>query len=160
MNTSRIILRENSYQVHLGYLNPYTSLFLRQYIGGPLPPLPFSHWNFPGWGQTPFFFIIKVWENSPIMLQLMMVKDQSKVIVRHLHYRMRYLLLVIYTLEVTWPVNRNKVTGPVTIFGADAPPRLCYTERLGAIRQTIRRTLNWFLVFCRIFIPLTFWVIG
>ena len=76
------------------------------------------------------------------MLLLMMVKDQSRVIVRHIHYPKRYLLLVIETLEVTGPVNRNKVTGPVTIFGADVLPRLGYTERLGAIRQTIRRTLN------------------
>ena len=76
------------------------------------------------------------------MILLMMVKDQSKVIVGHLHYPKRYILLVIETLEITGPVNRKKVTGPVTIFGADAPPRLCYTERLGAIRQTIRRTLN------------------
>ena len=76
------------------------------------------------------------------MLQLMMVKDQSKVIVRHLHYRKWYLLLVIETLEINVPVNRKMVTGPVTIFGAGAPPRLGYTERLGSIRKTIRRTLN------------------
>ena len=76
------------------------------------------------------------------MLQLMMVKDQSKVIVRHLHYPKRYLRLVIEDLEVTGPVNRKKFTGPVTIFGADSPPRLGYTERLGAIRQTLRRTLD------------------
>ena len=94
------------------------------------------------------------------MLLLMMVKDQSEVIVRHLRYPKRYLILVIETLEVTGPVNIKKFTGPVTIFGADAPPRLGYTERLGAIIQTIRRTLNFFLVLCRISIPLTFWGIG
>ena len=67
------------------------------------------------------------------MLLLMMVKYHSKVIVGHLHNRKRYLLLVIDTLEITGPVNRKKVTGPVTIFGADDPPRLGNTERLGAI---------------------------
>ena len=89
-----------------------------------------------------FFFVIEVWENSPIMLLLKMVKYQLKVIVRHPHYPKRYLLLVIETLEVTGTVNRKKVTGTVTIFGADAPPLLGNTERLGSIRQTIRRTLN------------------
>ena len=54
------------------------------------------------------------------------------MIVRHLHYRKRYLLLVVVTLEMTGPVNRKKVTGPVTIFGADVPPFLGNTERLRA----------------------------
>ena len=55
MNTSRITVCKYAYQLHLNYLNPSASLFLRWYLGGPSPPLPFSHWNFPGWGQTPFF---------------------------------------------------------------------------------------------------------
>ena len=76
------------------------------------------------------------------MLLLMMVKYQSEVIVRHLHYPKRYLLLVIDNLEVNVPVNRKKVNGPVAIFGASAPPRIGYKERHGAIRQTIRQTLN------------------
>ena len=80
-----------------------------------------------------FFVVIEVWENYTIMFLLMTVKDHSKVIVGHLHNRKRYLILVIETLEITVPVNQKKVTGPVTIFGADAPPRLGNTERLGAI---------------------------
>ena len=54
------------------------------------------------------------------------------MIVRHLHYRNRYLLLVVETLEMNGPVNQNKVTGTVIIFGADTPPLLGNTERIRA----------------------------
>ena len=96
--------------------------------------MPFSPWHLSGLGQMPcFLVVIEVWENSPIMLLLMMVKDHSRVIVGHLHNRKRYLLLVVETLEISGPVNRKKVTDPVTIFGADAPPSLGNTEPLGEI---------------------------
>ena len=55
------------------------------------------------------------------------------MIVGRLHNRKRYILLVIEALEIIGPVNRKKVTGPVTILGEDAPPRIGNTERLGAI---------------------------
>ena len=54
------------------------------------------------------------------------------MIVGHLHNRKRYLLLVIDTLEMNGPVNRKKVTGPVTIFGADVLPLIGSTEHLRA----------------------------
>ena len=59
--------------------------------------------------------VVEVLEASTTMLELMMVIDISEAIIRHLHYRKWYLLLVVETLEMTGPVKRNLVTCPVTI---------------------------------------------
>ena len=55
-----------------------------------------------------------------------------QVVILILYDQKRYLLLVVETLEITGPVNRNLVTRPLTIEGADVPPILCNTERLRA----------------------------
>ena len=57
---------------------------------------------------------------------------------------------------MTGPVNRNLVTCPVTIEGADVPPLLRNTERLGAAGKPNIGTLNGILIFSGILILLTF----
>ena len=57
---------------------------------------------------------------------------------------------------MTGPVNQNMVTSPVTIEGADVPPLIRDTERLGASGQPKRDTLNGIFIFSGILILLTF----
>ena len=78
------------------------------------------------------------------------------MVIRHLQYQKRYFLRVVQTLEVTGPLNLNRVTRPVTIDGVDVPPLLCDIERLGAAGQPKRGTLNGILIVSGISIPLTF----
>ena len=76
--------------------------------------------------------VVNVWEAIPTVLVQMMAKYILQGIIRHLHYRKRYFLPVVETLELTGPVNRNMVTRPVNIGGVDVPPLLHDTERLCA----------------------------
>ena len=57
---------------------------------------------------------------------------------------------------MTGPVNRNMVTRPVTIEGADVLPLLREIERLGAAGQHKGGKLNGIFIFSGISIPLIF----